>query len=443
MSDRPLNNEAPAAAPGEAPRGALLSIFLIVLVDFLGFGLIIPLLPFYVPDYEHNPMKVTLIFSVFSICQFIGAPVLGALADRYGRRPVLIFSQLGSAAGYVLLGVASMPGWDPTTRLALVYLSRVIDGFTGGNVSTAQAYISDVTTSENRAKGMGVLGAAFGIGFSVGPFLGGVLGAHNVAWPAYAAAVAAFVAAVVTFLRLPESRVHKPTEARFWLHPSNFAPVFRRPVVSQLLMISFVSMAAFVMMESTVGLFLARHYGKDQWSEQEAARHTGWFFGYVGLVIVIVQGGLIGRLTKRIGEWPLAIAGAVCVVAGMGFYIGAAWTPTLVMLGLAGAVNALGRSLQGPTLSSLLSKFSDPKEQGVVFGLYHGLSSMARVLGPILAGLTYPLWRNTGQFWTAGAIVLVAAMWTALVRAQAGQPTRAVAMPETDAVGRAAVTEIE
>ena len=127
----------------------------------------------------------------------------------------------------------------------------------------------------------------------------------------------------------------------------------------------------------------------------------------------------------------------------MGFYIGSAWMPTLLMLGLAGAVNALGRSLQGPTLSSLLSKFTDPKEQGVVFGLYHGLSSMARVLGPILAGLTYPLWNNTGQFWTAGGIVLVAALWTAVVRAQASHVTTGAAAPNADAVGRAAVTEIE
>src|SRR5215217_5934047 len=164
MSERP----APAAAANDAaesaaPKGALLSIFLIVLVDFLGFGLIIPLLPFYVPDYERNPMKVTLIFSIFSICQFVGAPVLGALSDRYGRRPVLILSQVGSAAGYVLLGVAATDyfHWSDNTRLMLVYLSRVIDGFTGGNVSIAQAYISDVTDEKNRSKGMGLIGAAF------------------------------------------------------------------------------------------------------------------------------------------------------------------------------------------------------------------------------------------------------------------------------------------
>ncbi|HEY7120552.1 MAG TPA: MFS transporter [Tepidisphaeraceae bacterium] len=433
---------SPDLPNAEPPKGALLSIFLIVLVDFLGFGLIIPLLPFYVPNYQANPMKVTLIFSIFSICQFVGAPILGALSDRYGRRPVLILSQLGSAAGYALLGVASHSRWDPTTRLTLVYASRVIDGFTGGNVSTAQAYISDVTTHENRAKGMGLLGAAFGIGFCIGPFMGGVLGAINVSWPAYAAALLALVAAAQTFFRLPESRVHKPTESKLWLHPSTFTPVLRKPVVGQLLLISVVSMAGFVMMEATAGIFLAKVFG---WHDAKiAGRNTGWFFGYVGLIIAFVQGGLIGRLTKRLGEWPLAIGGPILVTIGMGFYVGLAFWPAILLLAVAGATNAAGRSFQGPTLSSLLSKFSDPREQGVVFGLYHGLSSLARVIGPIIAGLTYPYWRNTGQFWTSGAMLALVALWTAALRAQARRKGEAHEPVEpTEAVGRAAATEIE
>jgi len=437
QSDVPTDAAVPAAEP---PKGALFSIFLIVLVDFLGFGLIIPLLPFYVPDYQHNPFKVTFLFSIYSICQFIGAPILGSMSDRYGRRPILIFSQIGSAVGYVLLGVASMGGWDPQTRLLLVYLSRIIDGFTGGNVSTAQAYISDVTTAANRAKGMGLLGAAFGIGFCLGPFMGGVLGGYNVSWPAYAAAFFAMLAAGQTYFKLPESRVHKPTDSKLWLHPSNFAPVLRKPVVTQILLISFVSMAAFVMMEATVGLFLSDIYG---WVDPKiAAQKTGWFFGYVGLVIVFVQGGLIGRLTKKVGEWPLAIVGPVLVAVGMGFYVGLAWWPALLVLGVAGALNATGRSLQGPTLSSLLSKFSDPREQGVVFGLYHGLSSLARVAGPIIAGATYGLWRHTGPFVTSGAIVLLVAAWTVALRARAGG-TAEVDAPSRDAVAHAATAEIE
>jgi MFS family permease len=286
---------------------------------------------------------------------------------------------------------------------------------------------------------MGLLGAAFGIGFCVGPFLGGVLGGWNVAWPAYAAAGFALLAAVQTFLKLPEPAVHKPTESGLWLHPSVFAPVLRRPVVVQLLLISFVSMAAFVMMEATVGLFLAKLFG---WNDQQtAARKTGWFFGYIGLVIALVQGGMIGRLTRRFGEWPLAIAGPVLVAVGMGFYVDSAYQPTILILALAGAFNATGRSLQGPTLSSLLSKASDPREQGVVFGLYHGLSSLARVAGPILASATYPYWRNTGQFWTSGGIVLVAAVWTVALRGQFG--TGSAEPVGAAAVGNAARMEIE
>jgi DHA1 family tetracycline resistance protein-like MFS transporter len=184
MSESVLPYEAPPPDAPDTPKGALWTIFLIVFIDLLGFGIIIPLLPRYVPDFTHNPLKVTLLFSVYSVCQFVGAPILGAVSDRFGRRPVLFVSQLGSALGYVLLGVATTFHWaNPGTRLTLVYISRVLDGFTGGNISTAQAYVSDVTTPQNRAKGMGVLGAAFGIGFTAGPFLGGVLGHYNVSWP--------------------------------------------------------------------------------------------------------------------------------------------------------------------------------------------------------------------------------------------------------------------
>lgn len=444
MAETVLNG-GDSSAPLEPPKGALMAIFLIILVDFLGFGLIIPLLPFYIPGYEHQTFQVTLLFSIYSICQFIGAPILGAMSDRYGRRPVLILSQIGSAAGYLLLGLATVEHfhWSPEMRLFLVYVSRVVDGFTGGNVSTAQAYISDVTTAKNRAKGMGLIGAAFGIGFCLGPFLGGVLGGFDRSWPAYAAAIFAFLAATQTYFKLPEPRVHKPTEVKAWLHPSTFTPVLKNTIVSQLLLISFISMAAFVMMETTAGIYLAQLF---QWNDPEtAARRTGWFFGYAGLVIVIVQGGLIGRLTKRVGEWPLAIAGALFVTVGMGFFVGTAYVPGLLMLGIAGAVNATGRSLQGPTISSLLSKFSDPKQQGVVFGLSNGLLSMARVLGPMLAWATYDYWRHTGQFWTAGAILLIAAAWTVVVKAQArvrgGGGFEPVITEE--AVARAATGEIE
>src|SRR5262249_25501740 len=161
----------------------------------------------------------------------------------------------------------------------------------------------------------------------------------------------------LSFARLPESRVHKPVDVEAWLHPSQFKPVLRKPIVLQFLSISFITMAAFVMMESTIGIFLKAHYGY-------GARQVGWFFGYVGLVILIAQGGFVRRLVKTIGDWPLAIAGPALVAAGMGIYMITAFQPLLWILLVAGAVNATGRSCQQPTLSSLLARFSDRDEQG-------------------------------------------------------------------------------
>lgn len=410
----------------------MFAIFLIAVMDFLGFGIIIPLLPRYVPEYKENALKVTLIFSIYSVCQFIGAPILGALSDKWGRKPVLVVSQLGSAAGYLMLGFAP---WAGVWTLTLVYLSRIIDGFTGGNIATAQAYVSDVTTPANRAKGMGMLGAAFGIGFSLGPAMGALLSwagtkfvGHDfgAALPAWVATALAAFAAYLSWSKLGETRPVGPTEAHVWLHPRQLAPILGNPIIVQILAISFFIMAAFVMMESTLVLFLDMHFGL-------GSLGTGLFFGWLGLCIIVVQGGLVGRLTKKYGEWPLAIAGPVLVALGMAAFTGTAWIAVMPLLLLAGAVNAGGRSLQQPAISSLLSKYADPKEQGTVFGVYHGLSSLARVAGPIVAGLTYPLLKNTGQFITAGVIALAMAVWTWSLRRQAGRPAQPVAGPEAAA----------
>ena len=407
----PLDYQSSPPSP-EAPKDALAVIFFIVMMDLLGFGIIIPLLAFYVPDFQHNPLKVTALFSTYSICQFIGAPILGLVSDRFGRRPVLALSQAGSAVGYLLLAIAAFNWHGANTRLILVYVSRIIDGFTGGNISTAQAYVSDVTTPQNRAKGMGMLGAAFGIGFSIGPAMGGLCGHFSLSLPGWIAAALSAIAAILSWTRLPESRKHTETEAGNWLHPSRFAPIFRKPVLVQLLAISFCLMAAFVMMESTITLFLNKVFG---WQEIG----VGLYFVFAGFIIVGVQGGLIGRLTKKFGDWPLCIAGPFFVALGMLGLIAvafvspkAAFAVAMTLLLIAGAVNACGRSFQQPTMSSLLSKFSGRNEQGTVFGLYHGLSSLSRVIGPIIAGFAYPFLRNTGQFLVAAMIAIAMGVWT-------------------------------
>ena len=437
MSDSALPHDPPAPEAQPGRPGALAIVFFVVLMDLLGFGIIIPLLAFYVPDFQHNKLKVTALFSVYSICQFIGAPVLGLVSDRFGRKPVLTISQAGSAVGYVLLALAAFNWSGQATRLLLVYLSRIIDGFTGGNISTAQAYVSDVTSPENRAKGMGMLGAAFGIGFALGPALGGILGHWNLGLPGWVAAALSAAAAVLTWTRLPDSRPHAETEAENWLHPSRFVPVLQKSVLVQLLAISFFIMAAFVMMESTIALFLNKLF---EWKELG----VGLYFVFAGFIIITVQGGLIGRLTKKLGDWPLCIAGAFLVAAGMSGLIATAYvTPVagfsvaLSLLLASGAINATGRSFQQPTMSSLLSKFSDRSEQGIVFGLYHGLNSLARVVGPLVAGFAYSerFLRNTGQFLIAGAIAILMGLWTAALRQPA--PEQAA----TDAASEAALEQ--
>ncbi|MGD0464924.1 MAG: MFS transporter [Tepidisphaeraceae bacterium] len=398
--------------PGsQPPKGALGAIFLIVFMDLLGFGIIIPLLPLYAAQYHASPLDIGLLFSIFSGCQFIASPILGAISDRFGRRPVLIFSQLGSALGYLLLGVVMNLHWvHPFYALLLIYCSRFIDGLSGGNISTAQAYISDVTTPQNRARGMGVIGAAFGVGFAAGPALAALLVTFHPALPGYVAAVMSLAAMLQTVFRLPESRVHQPATSGQWLHPSRFAPIFRHARLVQLLLIAFISIAAFVMLESMLALFLSsnRTFSFGGWQ-------VGLYYAYLGVVIAVVQGGFIGRLTRQFGEWPLAIIGPVLVALGMATLAIVGFTPILLILIVGGGINALGRSLQTPTLYALISQNSDPKEQGMVFGLNQGLGSIARVIGPIIAAAAYRI-HVSGPFIAGGTIMLLAALWTLAIR---------------------------
>jgi MFS transporter, DHA1 family, tetracycline resistance protein len=413
---------SPAAQ--EPPKGALGIIFLIVLMDLLGFGIIIPLLPIYAQQYHASPLEVGLLLSVYSICQFIASPILGAISDKHGRRVVLVFSQFGSAVGYLLLGVVMQFHWRlPAVALGLFYLSRLIDGLSGGNVSTAQAYISDVTSEENRAKGMGLIGAAFGIGFALGPSVGGLLAWVHPCLPGYTAAAASFIAMCMSYLRLPESRQHKPTESAAWLHPSRFRPVLANVRLVQLLLIAFLSMCGFVMLESMAALFVSRS-DTFNWT----ARGVGLYFGYLGLIIAIVQGGLIGRLNKRFGDWPLAIVGPIFVAIGMANLVLMRFHPILWLLFLGSTINAAGRSLQSPTLFSLISKQSDPRQQGVVFGLNQGLLSLARSIGPAIGGLIYAR-SPSGPFALAAGLLMLASLWTGSLRRQVASHLAVAAEP--------------
>src|SRR5215213_2499521 len=280
-------------------RSPLLVIFITVFIDLIGFGIVIPVLPFYVEGTKFNasPSTVGLLFASFS-------PILGRLSDRYGRRPILLLSLIGTGVGFLILGFA--------TTLWMLFLGRIIDGISGGNISTAQAYIADITTPENRAKGMGLIGAAFGMGFIFGPAIGGVLSRWGINVPFLFAAGLAFSNAVLLYFTLPET-VTPDHPARASATTDRWAQLARSLKQSRLalvLLIYFLFVTAFSVMTTSFGLFTMYRFGYD-------AHDTGWLFVFVGVIGAIIQGGLIGRLVKRFGEMPLVVAGAVLFSASL------------------------------------------------------------------------------------------------------------------------------
>src|SRR5215510_12858184 len=283
-------------------RSPLIVIFTTVFIDLVGFGIVIPVLPFYAEGTVFNatPRTVGLLFASYSMMQLIFSPILGRMSDKYGRRPILFVSIIGTGIGFLLLGFA--------TTLWMLFAGRILDGITGGNISTAQAYIADITTSENRAKGMGLIGAAFGLGFIFGPAIGGILSRWGIQVPFYFAAGLCFANAVLLYFRLPETvtRDHPARQSAAGGRSfSQLIEALKQPKLAFVLFVYFLFVVAFSIMTTSFSLYTMFRFGYN-------AQHTGYLFAYVGLIAVIIQGGLIGRLVKRFGEIPLVIFGALC-----------------------------------------------------------------------------------------------------------------------------------
>lgn len=402
-----MNSQAdnePSALPVVPPKGAMLTIFAIVLVDMLGFGLIIPLLPKYARTFNASPLQVTLLFAIFSICQFLATPILGAWSDRIGRRPILILSLIGNAFGYALLGWATQHEW---TNLALglwtIYLSRIIAGLTAGNISAAQAYMSDITTLQNRTKGMGVLGAAFGIGFSIGPALGSfVAWKYGPSAPSWLATAMALSAAALCWWRLCEAKVHRATATNY-LNISQFAPLFSNKPLMKVNASWFLCMCAFVAVDSAIVMFLADIFKYE--TEQ-----IGFYFLLVGFVIMVTQGGLVGRLSRHYSEWSMCIVGIL--LNGLGAVLTAltAWWVNPWLLGGAAVMYAFGRSLFQPSISALVSHHSDADKQGLSFGFFQGVGTLGRIIGPIIAGYIY-MSHPTSPWFGSALLLYCTAAW--------------------------------
>ncbi len=375
-------------------------LFLIVFVDLVGFGLVIPLLPFYAERFGASPQQVTLLVAVFSLMSMLAAPLWGRLSDRIGRRPVLMASMAAAALAYLWLGFA--------TSLWMLFAARALAGICAGNIAAAQAYIADVTPPEGRARGMGMIGAAFGLGFIIGPALGGVVAGNDLATadlktPGLIAAGLSFVAfvGVVALLKesLPQTGRARPSRNRI----AALRVALGRPVLSRLLVVFFLVILAFAGMEATFALWAMRQFS---WGPAQ----VGYIFTYVGLLSAVMQGGLIGPLTRRFGEKSLLLGGLALIALGLLLLPLAAFLAPLLV---AVTALALGMGAMQPSLNSLISRRAGLDEQGEVMGVAQSVGSLSRVLGPAIAGALFAGLGPDSPF-VAGAIVVAAALLVGL-----------------------------
>ncbi|MEI6350454.1 MAG: MFS transporter [Verrucomicrobiota bacterium] len=387
-------------------RSPIYLIFLTVFIDLVGFGIVIPVLPLYARDFGASVTVNGWLVGIYSAMQFLSGPILGKISDRIGRRPVLLVSLIGTAVGFFIMGAAQTLLW--------LFIARIIDGISGGNIATAQAYIADITKPEERSKAMGLIGAAFGLGFIFGPAIGGVMTHISNSAPFYLAGVLAAINALLVYLRLPES-----LSLEHRVQPQEVAPlkeVFRHGWHLPALMASyFLAIAGFSMMTTNYALFTSERFGYD-------AKHNGYIFAFIGLVGALVQGGLLRRIVTPLNERAIAIGGCVLLMVGLILLPLSSGLATLLLFS---AFVGIGNSFITPTLNGLASRSAERSWQGRVIGLMQSAGSLGRWAGPFLAG--WLLSRDVGRpidhygrtpFWAAAAVVVGALVCTLLIPAK-------------------------
>lgn len=391
--------------------GPLILIFTTIFIDLIGFGMVIPILPFYsqAEPFGASPFVIGLLVAIYSWMQFFFTPVLGVLSDKYGRRPVLFVSLLGSALGYLVIGFAH--------SLFLVFVGRIISGITGGSISTAQAYIADVTTKENRARGMGLFGAAFGLGFILGPALAGILSKYGIQVPFYFAAALSLLNAVAVYFILPESLKpeHRSAGTPHQGRIAGALETLREPHFRMVAVTYFILITAFSIMTYAFVLFTEFIFGYN-------AEQNGYLFAYVGAIAIIMQGVVFGVAARRFGEGRLAAFGCLVLTASL-FAMPYTSPGNGGLLGLLAVSTFLsfGNAFATPALNSLASKNAAVHQQGRAMGVMQSGASLARALGPTIGGILlnnsvnkvdrFTVFRT---YWTAAAIMFtafLAAIW--------------------------------
>ena len=380
-------------------RSPLFLVASVVFVDFVGFGLVIPVLPFWAERLGANAFGVGLVLTIYALAQFVCTPLLGSLSDRHGRRPVILISLLVETLSFILTALAG--------SLPFLLVARMVGGAGASNIGSAQAVVSDVTTPERRARGMGAIGAAIGLGFVVGPAAGGALARISPTAPFWAAAAVALVNALLVFRFLPEThspRVSEPVQraSRSAIIADGWRQARELPVVAWLVTINLLFTVAFSGMEAIFALFTQSEY---HWTVKQASLATGYLFTYVGVIVVIMQGGLVGRLARRYGERRVLIGGLGLLALGLALL---PFSAHLAVLLGALALLSIGDGAVSPSSSALLS-FAAPKDaQGAVLGLLQAVGGLARVIGPLLAGGLFAA-ISPGAGFLAGALLCAAA----------------------------------
>jgi DHA1 family tetracycline resistance protein-like MFS transporter len=394
----------------------LIIIFVTVFIDLLGFGIIIPLMPFYATHFGASAFEVGMLATSFSLMQFLFAPLWGRWSDVIGRRPVIVIGLLGSAVSYLTFGLAE--------SLSLLFVSRCLAGVAGANISTAQAFIADSTTPENRAKGMGMVGAAFGLGFIFGPALGGFLSQWGYQTPALFAAALSFVNFIAALALLPESLPpDRRTTARRRTRLQAFEHALNRPRLPTVLVVFFLIVSAFASFESMFALYSQARFGFTSVT-------IGYLFAGVGVVLAVVQGLLVGRVVTRVGEHRLAPAAIALLSVGLGFVALATSIPALAA---ACGIVAIGMGFQSPSMLSVISQLSDPADQGSALGVSQSLGSLARIVGPLWGGFVFDRFGHAAPFISAAVLMSIACVLS-LVAFSGYTPTGRAALEDSPAL---------